>query len=647
MKNFKLLIMLPALFFTTSIKAQLSWLTSGNTLTATGIFGGNTGSNYDILFKRNGIPAGLLNVSVGTTSWGVGALQGSTGANNTAMGYYALSANTTGTNNVADGNQALNRNTSGTDNIASGYQALLFSQTGLYNIATGSQALMNNSGNGNVAYGFHSLYTNTTGSYNTAVGDSTDVSTAGLTNATAIGAYAIVGQSNSIVLGGTGTHAVNVGIGITSPNSNALLDLSSTTQGLLPPRIALTNTGSPTLGNVTGMILYNTATSGSGGTAVTPGYYYNNGTNWVRLIDAISTGWNLTGNPSTTPGTDFMGTTDNNDVMFKRNNILAGLLNDNLGNTTWGVGAFNLTASGFAGGSNTAIGYEVLDHTNGSGPGSGSLNTGTGYQSLFENIGGDDNSAYGANSLFDNTSGRYNTAVGFLSLVDNTTGVGNSSLGWSSLISNKSGTYNTALGYDADLADTALTNSTALGNGAIASTSNTIQLGNSSIVTIEGQVAYTHPSDARFKNNIKPSTLGLDFIKQLKPITYKFDTKKFDLYLMQGIPDSVKARRMKDRDYTTSSNITHAGFVAQDVEAICKKNGYYFDGLHVPDAKNKTDHYSLAYSQFVVPLVNAVQELSAQNDSLKNTVQQQEEQLNDLKAIVSQMQSSIKLLQKN
>jgi hypothetical protein len=51
------------------------------------------------------------------------------------------------------------------------------------------------------------------------------------------------------------------------------------------------------------------------------------------------------------------------------------------------------------------------------------------------------------------------------------------------------------------------------------------------------------------------------------------------------------------------------------VETAAKEAGYNFNGLHVPE--NANDNYSLAYGQFVVPLVKAVQELSKQNDELK------------------------------
>ena len=83
-----------------------------------------------------------------------------------------------------------------------------------------------------------------------------------------------------------------VGIGTNSPNASAQLDVSSTAKGFLPPRVALQGTNdaqlaspSPTIANpATGLLVYNTATAGSGATEVTPGFYYYNGSAWVRLM---------------------------------------------------------------------------------------------------------------------------------------------------------------------------------------------------------------------------------------------------------------------------------------------------------------------------------------------------------------------------
>jgi archaellum component FlaG (FlaF/FlaG flagellin family) len=77
-----------------------------------------------------------------------------------------------------------------------------------------------------------------------------------------------------------------VGIGTTNPNADALLELSSTDQGLLIPRVALTATNlpAPLNNHVPGMIVYNTASNGPVGFEVTAGFYYNDGIKWLKLL---------------------------------------------------------------------------------------------------------------------------------------------------------------------------------------------------------------------------------------------------------------------------------------------------------------------------------------------------------------------------
>jgi hypothetical protein len=77
------------------------------------------------------------------------------------------------------------------------------------------------------------------------------------------------------------------GIGTTTPEASAKLDVTSSNKGFLPPRIALTaiNVASPVTSPANGLLVFNTATAGSGSNQVVPGYYYWNTTSalWIRL----------------------------------------------------------------------------------------------------------------------------------------------------------------------------------------------------------------------------------------------------------------------------------------------------------------------------------------------------------------------------
>ena len=62
---------------------------------------------------------------------------------------------------------------------------------------------------------------------------------------------------------------------------SAVLDVKSDTKGILIPRVSLTSTSSamPITSPDSSLMVYNTATAGD----VTPGYYYWNGNNWMRI----------------------------------------------------------------------------------------------------------------------------------------------------------------------------------------------------------------------------------------------------------------------------------------------------------------------------------------------------------------------------
>ena len=130
-------------------------------------------------------------------------------------------------------------------------------------------------------------------------------------------------------------------IGINTTTPNAMLDISSTTNGLLIPRIALTadNVVTPVVNPQGGAVaistmIYNTATV-AGVNGVSPGYYYWSGTLWIPFTGTPSNDWELIGNTATndpatpiTYGTstiatteNFVGTTDANDVVVGTNTI--------------------------------------------------------------------------------------------------------------------------------------------------------------------------------------------------------------------------------------------------------------------------------------------------------------------------------------
>lgn len=117
----------------------------------------------------------------------------------------------------------------------------------------------------------------------------------------------------------------NVGINSTgaAPVNSAALDVDMANKGVLIPRVALTTTlaFAPVTGTATtSLLVYNTATTGVFPNNVTPGYYYWNGTVWVRFLNS-GNAWELLGNAGTVATTNFIGTTDNVSFVTRTNNI--------------------------------------------------------------------------------------------------------------------------------------------------------------------------------------------------------------------------------------------------------------------------------------------------------------------------------------
>ncbi len=109
-------------------------------------------------------------------------------------------------------------------------------------------------------------------------------------------------------------HSQNVGIGTATPNNSALLEILSTSQGFLAPRMTQAQRNlipAP----ATGDLVYCTDSTGI---ATPETFYYYNGIAWVPIM---GTGWLLAGNAGTIAGTNFFGTTDSVDLVAKTNSV--------------------------------------------------------------------------------------------------------------------------------------------------------------------------------------------------------------------------------------------------------------------------------------------------------------------------------------
>jgi Chaperone of endosialidase len=114
-----------------------------------------------------------------------------------------------------------------------------------------------------------------------------------------------------------------------------------------------------------------------------------------------------------------------------------------------------------------------------------------GYQALYSNTGGNNNTATGAGSLYSNTIGTSNTASGNHTLYYNTTGFHNTATGAEAIFSNTSGTINTAVGFGALFSNTTGSNNIAIGNDAgynLTHGANNIDIGNEGVAGESGRI---------------------------------------------------------------------------------------------------------------------------------------------------------------
>ena len=235
-----------------------------------------------------------------------------------------------------------------------------------------------------------------------------------------------------------------VGIGTESPDASAVLEVQSSTKGMLVPRMTQaqrTAIASP----ATGLMVYQTD--------ATNGFYFYNGTTWTQFTDATNSVQKLddladakTGSTSTYGYSIYLGLDAGASVNTADKNCV-------------GVGFEALKVS--YGHNNTAIGYKAL-HNNTSGAGNianganalsdntiGKYNTANGYDALDFNISGNKNTATGYQTLYYNTTGEFNTANGVNALSSNTTGNKNTAYGYKALYTNKADSLSVAYGYGA------------------------------------------------------------------------------------------------------------------------------------------------------------------------------------------------------
>jgi hypothetical protein len=187
--------------------------------------------------------------------------------------------------------------------------------------------------------------------------------------------------------------------------------------------------------------------------------------------------------------------------------------------------------------------------------------------------------------------GDYNIGIGHGALMNLQSSYGGTSYGYSN--------DNTAVGYFAGRYAYTGNNNTFIGNeagpsSATANINNAIYLGNSSITSLKCNVqTISSLSDKRDKTNIETLPVGLDFINELKPVSFDWDRR-----------DGT----FKDKKDT--------GFIAQELDEVQVK--YNVEDYLELVSKDDPDRLEASYGKLIPVLVKAIQELSEEVSSLKS-----------------------------
>ena len=585
--------------------------TTGTTNTAIGkdSLGANTTGSANTGLGHNALEANTT--ASDNTGVGKNALRANTtGGENTALGKDALSANTTGTNNLSLGSDTMLANTTGSNNVAVGYGALQVNSTADDNTAVGDRALFNNTtGANNSALGHDALKANTTGAQNTVVGSfALDANTTANNN---------VGIGYASLTSNT-TGATNTSVGALSLQENTTAD-NNTAVGYLSSGANTTGFDNASLGS----LALQSNTTGNSNTAIGKSALLANTTasnNTAIGSSALVT--NTTGANNTALGhvALLLNTTASNNVALGALALAANTTGDN--NVALGVQALdaNTTAA-----NNVAIGLNALGANT-----TGSLNVAVGSQTLDANTTGTENTAVGYQALGSCTTGNFNTAFGQGALDSVTTSSSNVALGWNAghVISTganntcigrsagdsiSTGSSNIIIGFVSDVSSGSANSQFVLGNGVtcVGDGNFTFGDGTSDSNIANGATTITAPSDIRLKEDIQDEEVGLNFINDLRPVTFLWKKEK-------DIPTNMKAYKEGSEKRTMNGKYNH-GFIAQEVKEVIDnhnlKEGFDMWSEDEADGRQRVGDASL-----MPIMVKAVQQLSTQVEELKNEI---------------------------
>jgi len=258
----------------------------------------------------------------------------------------------------------------------------------------------------------------------------------------------------------------------------------------------------------------------------------------------------------------------------------------------------------------------------------GDLALSAGYANGTNAATGSGNIAVGYGALNKNTTGDGNVVIGKLAMVNKTSGSNNVAIGANTLHSTTALSLNTALGYNSLHDNAAYSNCTGVGANTVVTAENQVQLGDSA-TAVYAYSALNNRSDSRDKADIEDTKLGLEFINKIRPVEFKWDIREDYNEVVEkkdkkGNVTGIKTIKHK-KDGSKKRSRAHQGVIAQEVKQVMDELNVDFAGYQDHSISGGEDVLTIGYTEFIAPLIKAVQELS------KNVIDL-EDKVNELQA---------------
>jgi len=248
-----------------------------------------------------------------------------------------------------------------------------------------------------------------------------------------------------------------------------------------------------------------------------------------------------------------------------------------------------------------AIGYKALEDANEDGI---NRNTAVGHTAALNLTTGASNTAIGSRAMTAAVTGDNNTVVGESAAVLIEDGYRNTCIGQAAGDAITSGFNNICLGSATDPSANNAENQFVIGYNFNGNGDNKVSIGSASGYVWNSYTAnatWTQVSDKRTKKNIETDFLGLDFINELRPVTFNWKP------ISEIDPDFIAATANIGNGEKDTETLMH-GLIAQEVKSAMDAVGNdTFNGW-----EEGRDGQAISREMFITPLIKAVQELSEQ-----------------------------------